>query len=240
MGIAYLPDGTLIDYKEYIEKHPYWQKVKKARFDFDGGRCAICHKDLHNDTYHTHHLHYQRLGHERLRDVITLCPGCHHDFHRTWQKSQFWQGKESGHWEIFSLEHTARLCAHYWKGDRLICRNRDAPNMCNRNVCRQLLDDYFRDFQLATHPIIDPNDISLFIRNKRYELFFEAEERGLTVGEFLDEFYGPKVRGKNPLRQEAGRKGGPFDHTAESFHRHYSENPNINILMEEVKKYEET
>ena len=240
MGIAYLPDGSLIDYKEYIEKHPHWRKVKQARFEFDGGRCAICHKDLRNATYHTHHLHYQRLGHERIRDVITLCPGCHHDFHRTWQKSQFWQGKETGHWEVFSLEHTARLCAHYWRGDRLICRDRDAPNLCGRDPTRQLLDDYFRDSNLTEHPIIDPNDISLFIRNKRYELYFEAEERGLTVEEFLDEYYGPKVRGKNPLRQEAGRKGGPFDHTPESLHRHYTENPNINILMKETEKYEKT
>lgn len=101
-----------------------------------------------------------------------------------------------------------------------------------------LLDDYFRDFNLTTHPIIDPYDISLFIRNKRYELYFDAEVRGLTVEEFLDEYYGPKVRGKNPLRQEAGRKNGPFDHTPKSFHQHYLENPNINLLMEEVKKYE--
>ena len=43
MGIAYLPDGSLIDYGEYIAKHPHWQKIRKARFDFDDGRCVICH-----------------------------------------------------------------------------------------------------------------------------------------------------------------------------------------------------
>ena len=93
---------------------------------------------------------------------------------------------------------------------------------------------------MTTHPRIDPNDISLFVRNKRYELFFEAESRGLSVEEFLDEYYGKKVRGKNPLRQEAGRKNGPFDHTPESFHRHYTENNNINILMKEVEKIDQT
>ena len=240
MGVAYLPNGELIDYNEYIRSHPYWQKVRKTRFDFDGGRCVICHKDLHDEVYQTHHLHYQRCGHERLRDVITLCPGCHSDFHRSWTKSQFWQGKESGHWEVFDLPHTARLCHHYWRNDRLISRNEDDPNLCARDVCRQLLDDYFRDFQLTAHPIIDPNDIQLFVRNKRYELFFEAEERGLTVEQFLDEYYGQKIRGKNPLRREAGKKGGTFDHTPESFHRHYSENPNIIILMEEVHNLEQT
>ena len=238
MGLAYLPDGSLIDYKEYITKHPHWQAVRKARFDFDGGLCVICHKDLHGKVYQTHHLHYQRLGNERIRDVVTMCAKCHKEFHESWNRTYFWKGKEQGHWEVFSLSHTARLCAAYWKQDRLICRDMNAPNLCNRDNCRGLLDEYFRDFELLEHPRIDPNDISLFIRNKRYELFFEAEARGLTLEEFLDEYYGEKIRGKNPLRQEAGRKNGPFDHTPESFHRHYIENNNINILMQEVKKYE--
>lgn len=238
MGLAYLPDGTMISYNEYIRKHPRWQKVRRARFDFDNGKCAICHKDLTNDVYQTHHLSYQRLGRERIRDVLTLCDDCHHIFHQNWHRSDFWKGKEDGHWDIFDLQHTAALCAHFWKYDRLISRDPEAANLCSNDVDIQLIDNYFRVFSLTEHPVIDPHDISLFIRNKRYELYFEAEARGLTVDEFLDEYYGEKVRGKNPLRQEAGRKGGPFDHTPESFHRHYSENKNILTLMEEVKKIE--
>lgn len=239
MGIAYLPDGTLIDYNDYINKHPHWQTVRKTRFDFDGGKCAICHADLHGKAYQTHHLNYQRLGHESIRDVITLCDRCHKTFHQHWSKSYFWKGKEEGHWDVYSIDHTARLCAHYWQQDRLISRDPNDPNLCNRDVCRQLLDDYIRDFQLTRPPMIDPNDVQLFVRNKRYELYFEAEVRGLSVEEFLDEYYGPKVRGKNPLRQEAGKKNGPFDHTPESFHRHYSENKNILALMEKVREIEE-
>lgn len=239
MGVAYLPDGTLIDYKEYIDKHPHWQTVRKTRFDFDGGRCVICHADLRGRAYQTHHLNYQRLGHENIRDVITLCDRCHKTFHQHWSKSYFWKGKEEGHWDVYDIDHTARLCAHYWQQDKLISCDPDAPNLCSRDVCRQLLDDYVRDFQLTRAPMIDLNDIQLFVRNKRYELYFEAEVRGLSVEEFLDERYGQKVRGKNPLRQEAGRKGGPFDHTPESFHRHYSENKNIITLMEKVKEIEE-
>lgn len=240
MGLAYLANGTVIDYKEYIERHPHWQKVRQARFEFDGGRCVVCHKDLHGKIFQTHHLHYLRLGNERMRDVVTMCAGCHKEFHESWSRVNFWRGKEDGHWDVYSLEHTARLCAAYWRQDRLISRDPDAQNLCNREACRDLLDQYFQDSHIVRPPRIDPNDISLFIRNKRYELFFEAEQRGLTVEEFLDEYYGPKVRGKNPLRQEAGRKGGPFDHTPKSFHAHYIENHNINILMEEVKNYDET
>lgn len=238
MGIAYLPDGKRIDYKVYIQKHPHWQQVRQARFNFDGGRCVICHKDLHGESFQTHHLHYSRLGNERIRDVITLCDSCHKAFHESWTRTNFWRGKESGHWESFSLEHTARICAKCWRQDRLISRDEQGPNLCGKDTCNQLIDDYFRDNALTEHPRIDPNDISLFVRNKRYELFFEAEGHGKTVEEFLDEYYGPKVRGKNPLRQEAGRKGGPFDHRPQSFHMHYLENPNLTLLMEAVENIE--
>lgn len=240
MGLAYLSDGTRIDYNEYIKKHPHWQKVRQARFDFDDGRCVVCHRDLRGEPYQTHHLSYQMLGRERIRDVLTMCDSCHHTFHQNWERSQFWRGKEKGHWQVYDLQHTAALCARYWRNDRLICKDVDAPNLCSPDVAAQFIDDYFAAAGLTQPAIIDPNDITLFVRNKRYELFFEAEARGLTVEAFLDEYYGAKVRGKNPIRQEAGRKNGPFDHTAESFHRHYSENPNINTLMEEAKKYAET
>lgn len=238
MGIAYLPDGTLIDYNEYINSHPRWQTVRKARLEFDGGRCVICHKDLHGAEYHTHHLNYHRLGHEHMRDVITLCPACHRAFHQCWNKSYFWKGKEEGHWDVYDLEHTARLCAEYWQRDKFIALDPDAPNLCNRDVCRQLIDEYLAEHEITKPPIIDPNDVQLFVRNKRYELFFDAEARGLTVDEFLDERFGLKARGKNPLRQEAGKKNGPFDHTAKSFHKHYEENKNIITLMQKVSEIE--
>lgn len=228
----------MIDYGDYIKKHPHWQKVRQARFDFDDGRCVICHEDMHGKSYQTHHLNYQRLGHERLRDVVTICDRCHRDFHNNWQKIVFWKGKEAGHWEVYSLEHTARLCAKYWREDRLINKDPDAPNLCSNDAAIQYIDKYFKDSNLDKHPVIDPHDVTLFVRNKRYELYFDAEIEGKSVEEFLNDYYGPKIRGKNPLRQEAGRKNGPFDHAPESFRRHYSENPNLNILMQEVKKYE--
>lgn len=240
MGLAYLPDGTRLKYNDYIRNSPRWQKVRQTRFEFDDGKCVVCHKDLRGESFQTHHITYLRLGRERIRDVITLCDDCHRTFHQTWVKSQFWEGKESGHWEVYSLEHTARLCAENWRYDRLISRDPDGPNLCKAENCNQLIDDYFKKYHLMDAPVIDPHDISLFIRNKRYELFFEAETRGLSVEKFLDEYYGPKVRGKNPLRQEAGRKNGPFDHTSASFHRHYSENANLLLLMEEAKHYAET
>lgn len=240
MGYAYLRDGTRIDYDQYIDSHPHWQLVRERRFEFDGGRCVVCHADLRNKEYHTHHLTYLHLGDEHLTDVITLCPKHHTFFHRNWQKQKFWVGKESGHWEVFDLEHTAKMSVRYYKEDKFICKNAEAPNLCNQDTAREYVDKYIKEESFENPPILDPHDLSLFVRNKRYEMVFEAEARGLTVEEFLDECYGPKIRGKNPLRVEAGKKNGTFDHTLESFHKHYAENKNLNLLMQEVKNYAET
>ena len=238
MGYAYLKDGTRMDYKLYIETHPHWQRVREVRFKFDGGRCVVCHKDLSNSQYQTHHLDYRHLGNEHVRDVITLCPYCHTLFHRNWAKQTYWQGKEEGHWDVFDLEHTARICAKYYKEDKFISKNANAPNLCNTDTDRQLIDDYCKSEQFETAPVIDPHDLELFVRNKRYELLFDATDRGLSIEEFLDEYYGPKIRGQNPLRREAGQY---FNrHSLKSFKVHYYENKNINILMQEVKKYAET
>ena len=238
MGYAYLKDGTRIDYNVYIESHPHWQRVREARFKFDGGRCVICHADLSNRQYQTHHLDYRHLGNEHLTDVVTLCPMHHTLFHRNWAKQTYWKGKEDGHWDVFDLEHTARLCARCYMDDKFICKDANAPNLCNADTDRQYLDMYCKSEQFEAAPIIDPHDIELFVRNKRYELLFDAEARGLNVEEFLDEYYGPKIRGQNPIRREAGQYFNK--HSSESFHKHYSENKNINILMQEVKKYAET
>lgn len=236
MGYAYLPDGTRIDYKKYIKEHPHWQKVRQARFQFDNGVCGICHRDLRSDRFETHHLNYNNLGNEHLRDVITLCSACHTRFHNAWRKSDFWKGREIGHWETFDMQMTASICAEVYERDKFICKDANAPNLCNNDVCRQIVDDYLRDHNILRPPMLDPHDISLFVRNKRYEMVFDAEKRGLTVEQFLDEAYGIKERGKNPLRQEAGKKGGTFDHTFKSFHAHYKENKNINLLMAAVKE----
>jgi hypothetical protein len=238
MGYAYLRDGTRIDYDQYINEHPHWQVVRNARFRFDGGKCVICHRDLTGMQFQTHHMDYRHLGDEHMTDVVTMCPKHHALFHRNWVKQKYWIGRESGHWEVFDLEHTARLCRMYYKEDKFICKDVRAPNLCNSDTDREYIDKYVKTLHLDKAPIIDPHDLCLFVRNKRYEMVFEAESRGLTVEQFLDECYGPKVRGKNPLRAEAGKKNGTFDHTLESFHRHYSENKNINILMKEVKDAE--
>lgn len=246
MGRAHLSDGTVMDYSEYIGSngkpaHEHWTKVRFARLKFDNYQCVVCHEPIREgDRFETHHLSYNHLGNEHMRDVVTMCPICHTRFHNAWRKQDFWKGRESGHWEAYSFDHTVAICAEYYAEDKFISKDPNGPNLCNSDTQKAYVDKYYLEHNIVTPVVIDINDIGLFVRNKRYELFFEAEARGLSVEEFLDEFYGKKVRGKNPIRQEAGKKGGIFDHKPASFHRHYKENPNINKLMEEVRKLEES
>ena len=235
MGLAHLRSGERIDYKQYIESHPHWQLVRKTRFKFDEYRCVVCHRNLTGDRYETHHLSYLNLGDEHLTDVITLCPDCHKKFHRNWTKSTWWTGRESGHWDVFDINHTARMCAKYFKEDRFICKDAEAPNLCRDETDREYVERYHKEFELLSQIAIDPHDFSLFVRNKRYELLFDAERRGLSVIEFLDEYYGEKIRGKNPIRRDAEKFF--TKHEVKSFHKHYSENKNINLLMKEAAKY---
>ena len=237
MGKAILRDGRTMDYKEYLET-PDWQRVRHARFRFDEGKCVVCHKQFNLfENYNTHHMDYARLGQEHMRDVITLCESCHAKFHNAWTKNQYWKGRESGHWNAFSLEHTANICVLYAHEDKLICKDVNAPNLCSVEETRKLILRYSREYALNPCPMIDTHDIELYIRNKRWELFFEAEQRGLNVEQFLDEYYGAKVRGQNPIRQLASTYY--KRHKPSGMHMHYNENPNINRLMNFIKEREE-
>jgi hypothetical protein len=41
------------------------------------GRCAICEGQLSPSELQAHHLHYENLGAETLRDLLPLCDDCH-------------------------------------------------------------------------------------------------------------------------------------------------------------------
>ena len=95
--------------------------------------------------------------------------------------------------------------------------------------------------------VINPEDIQIYFRNKRYEVLFDAEAGGLvldgTVKEaseaFLDGRFGKKGgKGGNPNRSKA--RTFMTRHKSESFHRNYWYLWHINILMEEAKQYEQT
>ena len=240
-GSAVLQDGTRLSYKEYVgldgfAPHPHWEMVRKARYNADGGLCVLCHAKLQINNFQTHHVTYENLGHERLRDVITLCKECHEHFHETWKHGKYYKEQDDDHWMIYSLEDTAKICAahltdDYWFGGEIDC--------CSIDVCRSLCDE------ITVPAVINPEDLQLYFRNKRYEVLFDAEDHGVVLNKtvdaageaFLDERFGKKGgKGGNQNRSKA--RAFMTRHASESFHRNYWYLWHINKLIEEAKKYE--
>lgn len=61
-------------------KTAYWQCVRAAVFDRDGGACQVCGAVA---RLHCHHKHYRhsRREHDHLDDLATLCRVCHAKLH---------------------------------------------------------------------------------------------------------------------------------------------------------------
>lgn len=96
------PDGTrTVRRPGAFVKRPYWmseawKRRRRAVLDRDEHRCVVC-KRSHGDedsrlrrgktVLEVHHTTYERYGHERLEDLVTLCQRCHATEHQ-WQKRE--------------------------------------------------------------------------------------------------------------------------------------------------------
>jgi len=65
-------------YVEYI-KSKEWTKFANKKKRLVKGRCQACFSTQRMLT--CHHINYDSLGHESLRDVLALCWSCHKDLH---------------------------------------------------------------------------------------------------------------------------------------------------------------
>ncbi len=65
-------------YQEYLKSN-HWKETK-ARFrkKVKGRRCQFCGA---TGELHIHHRTYERLGRERLKDLVQLCEECHKAIH---------------------------------------------------------------------------------------------------------------------------------------------------------------
>lgn len=59
---------------------PAWRRIRKKRLIADHHQCRHCGSKRHLEV---HHHTYQRLGRERLGDLLTLCHFCHKALHQT-------------------------------------------------------------------------------------------------------------------------------------------------------------
>lgn len=62
-----------MDYKTYLQSAE-WQKKRNERLKIDDYKCQKCGRPF---DLQVHHLTYDRIGHEDMCDLITLCKHCH-------------------------------------------------------------------------------------------------------------------------------------------------------------------
>jgi hypothetical protein len=61
-------------YRDHL-KSANWKKLRKAKLAEAHGLCQRCGSG--SGRREVHHKSYERLGNERLDDLIVLCPECH-------------------------------------------------------------------------------------------------------------------------------------------------------------------
>ena len=67
-------------YKKHVDyESDEWTALKQRRRELDGNRCVCCGRPgfTCRNGLQTHHLTYDRLGHEDIRDIISVCGSCH-------------------------------------------------------------------------------------------------------------------------------------------------------------------
>jgi 5-methylcytosine-specific restriction endonuclease McrA len=63
-----------INYADYI-KSPGWASKRRGKLFDANYKCEKCGSET--QTLEVHHLTYERLGDERMSDLIVLCSYCH-------------------------------------------------------------------------------------------------------------------------------------------------------------------
>ena len=66
------------EYEKYLMSSD-WQEKRAERFEKDGNRCVCCGAEK---ALQAHHITYERVGHEDIDDLVTLCADCHKTVHR--------------------------------------------------------------------------------------------------------------------------------------------------------------
>lgn len=71
-------------YNQYI-KGPRWAAKREAWFNAFGKWCRACGRTT--GPIQLHHMTYERLGRERMSDLVALCRDCHSDVESLYRRS---------------------------------------------------------------------------------------------------------------------------------------------------------
>lgn len=65
------------DYDAYLRSE-HWQRMRRLVLSITEGRCRHCRRPADD----VHHKTYERLGAERITDLVALCRRCHLRAHK--------------------------------------------------------------------------------------------------------------------------------------------------------------
>lgn len=77
--------GGAMNYNAYLQGE-HWKLMRRLRREVDNEQCAVCGC---KDKLNVHHKTYERIGAEKLGDLITLCYECHGKYHNKLGKGNF-------------------------------------------------------------------------------------------------------------------------------------------------------
>lgn len=66
-------------YRNYLHSKKWRNKKRDLAIEYGGKFCAVC---LTKKNIDTHHLTYNRLGKERMSDLLFLCHDHHFQYHQ--------------------------------------------------------------------------------------------------------------------------------------------------------------
>lgn len=84
-------------YEEYLASEG-WQKKRQKIMDRADGTCEDCGR---RDATQVHHKTYERLGRERMGDLIAVCGGCHIQRHSDKELANAW---------VYRIDHPCPAC----------------------------------------------------------------------------------------------------------------------------------
>jgi hypothetical protein len=71
-------DPRRMPYADYL-RTPEWFAIRQMALERDGKKCTRCGS---THRLQAHHVTYRRRGHEKVKDLTTLCSDCHDKHHR--------------------------------------------------------------------------------------------------------------------------------------------------------------
>ena len=102
-------------YRDVYLKSEHWKKKRLEALEYAKNLCQLCNK---NKLLNVHHRTYENLGHEDIKDLITLCGSCHNKFHNDFNPSEGFKIpiKKYGTEGLMPIDYI--LCP-YWQENQL-------------------------------------------------------------------------------------------------------------------------